>query len=159
MNNYYKPLVAKLSHEEDGQMAVLMIMILPVVFLFFALAMDAGIWFFDHRLVQNQADAAALAAVLLLPAVEGSEGHTLAIDAVENWVTKNGSNLGDAAVPLATLRTIVHHSSDSFRRQTPLEFSQNREHLEEQVPCRAGIVNRITERLEGDVMLPKLAHL
>jgi len=95
MSNYHKPLAAKLSREEDGQIAVLMIMILPVVFLFFALALDAGIWFFDHRLAQNQADAAALAAVQHLPAVEFSEAHIDAEIAVETWVTKNGSNPGE----------------------------------------------------------------
>ena len=63
MSNLIKPLAAKLCREEDGQIAVVMVMVLPVVFLFFALALDAGLWFFDHRLAQNQADSAALAAV------------------------------------------------------------------------------------------------
>ncbi len=95
MSNLIKPLAAKLCREEDGQIAVVMVMVLPVVFLFFALALDAGLWFFDHRLAQNQADAAALAAVQLLPAAEFSAGHTLAFNAVETWVTKNGSNPGE----------------------------------------------------------------
>ena len=81
-----------LRHDEKGQVAIIMVMILPVVFLFFAMAADAGIWFFDHRLAQNQADAAVLAAVQYLPADLNSENHHLALAAVNEWVTKNGSN-------------------------------------------------------------------
>ena len=91
MGNYFKPLTTNLSHEEDGQVAVLMIMILPVVFLFFALALDAGIWFFDHRLAQNQVDASVLAAMRYLPAEEFSQDHLDAVAAVDTWLVKNGS--------------------------------------------------------------------
>ena len=90
MSNYSKPLAAKLSHEEKGPMAILMVVVLPVVFLLFAMALDAGVWFFDHRLAQNQADAAVLAAVQHLPA------DALSLDdartAVDDWVIKNGSD-------------------------------------------------------------------
>ena len=37
---------AVLRRNEDGQMAILMVLVLPVVFLLFALALDAGVWFF-----------------------------------------------------------------------------------------------------------------
>ena len=56
-----------LRRQENGQMAILMVMVLPVIFLILALPLDAGIWLLDHRIAQNQADAAALAAVQHLP--------------------------------------------------------------------------------------------
>lgn len=86
---------AALRRDEDGQMAILVVLVLPVVFLLFALALDAGVWFFDHRLAQNQADAAALAAAQYLPAKLGSEEYIKAEAAVGTWVTKNGSNTGE----------------------------------------------------------------
>ncbi len=43
-----------LRRQEDGQMAILLVMVLPVVFLLFALPLDAGVWYLDHRLAQNQ---------------------------------------------------------------------------------------------------------
>ena len=77
---------AILRRDEKGQMAIVMVLVLPVIFLLFALALDAGIWFFDHRLAQNQADAAVLAAVQHLPVVEFSQAHIDAEIAVETWV-------------------------------------------------------------------------
>ena len=91
MGNYFKPLTTNLSHKEDGQIAILMVLVLPVVFLFFAMALDAGIWFFDHRLAQNQVDASVLAAMRYLPAEEFSQGHLDAVAAVDTWLVKNGS--------------------------------------------------------------------
>ena len=51
-----------------------MVMVLPVIFLLFALAFDAGLWFLDHRMAQNQADAAVLAAVQHLPDADPGPG-------------------------------------------------------------------------------------
>ena len=76
MNNLFR--------QEDGQMAFLLVLVLPVVFLFFALPLDAGIWYLDHRLAQNQVDAAALAAVIALPANPNAT--------VDTWLTKNGAD-------------------------------------------------------------------
>ena len=76
-----------LLRHENGQMAILMVMVLPVIFLILALPLDAGIWFLDHRMAQNQADAAALAAAQYLPAAD----TTLATAAVNTWLVKNGS--------------------------------------------------------------------
>ena len=86
---------AILRRDERGQIGIIMVLILPMMFLFFAMALDAGIWYFDHRLAQNQADAAALAAAQYLPAEVSSEQHHLALAAVDTWVTKNGSNPGE----------------------------------------------------------------
>jgi uncharacterized membrane protein len=69
------------------------LLILPVVFAFFALGLDAGVWFFDHRTAQNQADAAALAAVQHLPAANASPNTDLAFPstaAAHTWLGKNG---------------------------------------------------------------------
>ena len=78
-------------HDESGQMAFLMVLSLPVVFIFMALAVDVGVWFFDHRSAQNQLDAAVLAAAQELPAAD----TTQATAAVGNWLTKNGSGPED----------------------------------------------------------------
>ncbi len=72
-----------LRRQENGQMAILMVLVLPVVFLLFTLPLDAGIWYLDHRMAQNQVDAAALAGVQALP------GNAVAT--VGTWLTKNGS--------------------------------------------------------------------
>ena len=52
MSKYLTHRVATLRPDEGGQMAFMM---------GFALALDAGVWYFDHRTAQNQADAAVLA--------------------------------------------------------------------------------------------------
>ena len=93
---------AMLRRDQRGQMAILMVMVLPVVFLLFALALDAGIWFFDHRLAQNQADAAVLAAVQFLPADDPSLNKDLARGAAIDWLVRNGSaenELCDSSYP------------------------------------------------------------
>ncbi|MCK9517698.1 MAG: pilus assembly protein TadG-related protein [Dehalococcoidia bacterium] len=79
----------RLHRDEDGQMAIAMILTLLVVFLFFALAFDAGLWYFDHRTAQNQADAAALAGALDLP--DTAEAQT----AVNKWLDRNGSSAAE----------------------------------------------------------------
>ena len=80
-------LIAKAHRDERGQMAILFILTLLVVFIFFALAFDAGLWYFDHRTAQNQSEAAALAAVQELPDTDTTD----ATDAVNQWLTKNGA--------------------------------------------------------------------
>ena len=82
-----------LHRQEKGQVAIIMVMILPVVFLLFALPLDAGIWYLDHSIAQNQADAAALAAVQYLPAAD----TTLATAAADTWLVKNGSGPAERA--------------------------------------------------------------
>lgn len=78
-------------NDERGQMAFVMLMLVIVVFMFFALAFDAGLWYFDHRTAQNQAEASALAAVQALPSDDTSEAAALAGD----WLERNGSDTGD----------------------------------------------------------------
>jgi len=83
--------ITPLRREENGQMAIAVVLALPVVFVFFGLAMDAGLWFLDHRLAQNQTDAAVLAAVQELPA----EDTDAVAAVVDTWLTKNGSGPED----------------------------------------------------------------
>jgi Flp pilus assembly protein TadG len=81
-------------------MAILFALTLLVVFIFFALAFDAGLWYFDHRTAQNQSEAAALAAVQELPA--DASGLSAATSAVNQWLAKNGAagDLADCPPPL-----------------------------------------------------------
>ena len=76
-----------LHRDEGGQTAFLMLLTLPVIFIFFGVSVDGGIWFFDHRAAQNQADAAALAAVPYLPAADTTEATAM----VNLWLTKNNA--------------------------------------------------------------------
>ena len=90
MSNHLCGQLATLRLNERGQVAILMVMVLPAIFLFFALALDAGLWFLDHRIAQNQADAAVLAAVQHLPAADAGPVSP-PTEAVHKWLEKNGS--------------------------------------------------------------------
>ncbi|MEZ4503842.1 MAG: pilus assembly protein TadG-related protein [Dehalococcoidia bacterium] len=81
-------MLTHLRTDERGQMAWAFVLLLLVVFMFFAVAFDAGMWFFDHRTAQNQAEAAALAAVQELPAADTSAATT----AAQTWLTRNDTN-------------------------------------------------------------------
>ena len=113
-----------LRRQESGQTAILLVMILTVVCLLFVLPLDAGIWYLDHRIAQNQADAAVLAAAQHLPAVD----TTPATVAANTWLEKNGSGPAD----LACLEYSDLHPPDGrfdtlkvcVRRQSPGVFSQ-----------------------------------
>ena len=72
-------------------MAFLFMFAFLIVAMFFAVSFDAGLWFFDHRTAQNQAEAAALAAVQHLP----SDDTTAAAAAAAEWLSKNGSGPDD----------------------------------------------------------------
>lgn len=74
-------------------MAITMVLMVIVVFMFFAFSFDAGLWYFDHRTAQNQVEAAALAAVQHLPA----EDTAAAQNAAEAWLTQNGASVDDIA--------------------------------------------------------------
>ncbi|HXH22375.1 MAG TPA: pilus assembly protein TadG-related protein [Dehalococcoidia bacterium] len=71
--------------DERGQTALSILLMTLGVFIFAALALDAGLWYFHHRTVQNQADAAAHAAVLNLP-----ESTAEATASAIAWLKQNG---------------------------------------------------------------------
>jgi hypothetical protein len=50
-----------LQSDERGQTGILFLLTLMMTFGFMSIALDAGLWYLDHRLAQNQVDAAALA--------------------------------------------------------------------------------------------------
>ena len=115
-----------MRRDERGQMAILMVMILPVVFLLLALPLDAGIWLLDHRVAQNQADAAALAALQYLPDAD----TTLATAAANTWLVKNGSGPAELACLVYTdtyPESLPDGEFDAVevcvRRQSPAVFS------------------------------------
>jgi Putative Flp pilus-assembly TadE/G-like len=86
---------------ERGQMAFSMILTLGVLFLFFALAFDAGLWYFDHRAAQNEADAAALAGALALP------DTAAAAATAQTWMTRNGGGADINTCPTVTASSVT----------------------------------------------------
>ena len=113
----------KLRRQENGQIAILMVMVLPVVFLLMALPLDAGIWYWDHQIAQTQADAAALAAVNYLPAAD----TTPATAAANTWLVKNGSGPTERAClnysDLNPVDGVYDTIEVCVRRESPSAFS------------------------------------
>lgn len=87
--------VRRLHAQDDGQVAWLFLLSTLALFGFFAFAADAGIWYFDHRLAQNQAEAAAQAAAVDLPAASTATAEQAAKDALArngvNWASEGCS--------------------------------------------------------------------
>lgn len=73
---------------------------LGVLFMFIAFCLDAGLWYFDHRRAQNQAEAAAHAAVDALPAPISSASRQAAIDKADLFLEKNGSSPDERTCPV-----------------------------------------------------------
>jgi hypothetical protein len=76
----------RLHRDEDGQMAITMLLTLLAIVAVMALSLDVGAWYFDHRLAQNQADASALAGLLAL--ADGEDP----VAAVDDFLLKNGAD-------------------------------------------------------------------
>lgn len=84
--------------DERGQIAIGMVIGLLMFFAIFGVAFDAGLWYFDHRTAQNQAEAAALAGAQALAdtLTQGQDAQkTAANAAIEEWLNRNGSSNGD----------------------------------------------------------------
>jgi hypothetical protein len=76
-------------------MAITMVLVTLVLLLVTALSFDTGLWYFDHRTAQNQAEAAALAAVMELPArgaVTDAEAQQNAYNRALAFLEKNGED-------------------------------------------------------------------
>jgi hypothetical protein len=82
-----------LVDDERGQVAWFFVLLLPVIFMFFALAFDVGLWMLDHRLAQNQADAAAHAAALELSLGGANTPATVstAVGRAQDYLDRNGA--------------------------------------------------------------------
>jgi hypothetical protein len=118
--------------EEEGQAAFLVLLTVIIVFAMAGLSLDAGLWYFDHRTAQNQADAAALAGILELPASEAA-----AFTQVNEFLVKNGTDTateGDGVCPTANDANYVDFVDETgdgeadtvivcVRRQTSSVFS------------------------------------
>jgi len=80
--------------EDRAQFALPMLIGILLIFVIGALSLDVGLWYFAHRDAQNDADAAALAAALELPAddttiAQGKADAILAANGAET--TRDGS--------------------------------------------------------------------
>ena len=93
---------AELHRDQRGQMAWLMLLTLLVVFAFFALALDSGLWYLDHRNAQNQSEAAALAGALTLPATTTTAARDAALDWLQRNQAARTSNCNSTNSPGAT---------------------------------------------------------
>jgi Flp pilus assembly protein TadG len=96
-------LLARLHGDERGQTAIAVVMVFLAVFALFGLALDAGLWYFDHRHAQNQVDAASTAAVQYLPSADVS-GSGPAATAAKEWLKHNG--VAAAVADAATISTV-----------------------------------------------------
>jgi Flp pilus assembly protein TadG len=76
-------MVRDARESESGQVVAFVVGILLVLFGFVALSLDVGFWFLDRRLAQNQADAAALAAVQELPSDDMTDTESVAHEYLE----------------------------------------------------------------------------
>jgi Flp pilus assembly protein TadG len=72
--------------DESGQVAWGFVLVLLFVFMIFAVSFDVGLWMFDHRTAQNQAEAAALSAAQELP----DSDTTAATAAAAAYLAQNG---------------------------------------------------------------------
>jgi hypothetical protein len=98
MTLHFLPAVLhRVAFEERGQTAIATVLIFLGVFAVAGMAMDGGLWYFDHRNMQNAVDAAALAAVGN-PEMPTSNISGPAADAID-WLKRNGvpSSIADAA--------------------------------------------------------------
>jgi hypothetical protein len=107
-----------LHTDERGQMAIAFMLSSLFFFMFFALGLDAGLWYFDHRSAQGQAEAAALAAAQELPASNTSAASAKAAQ----WLSLNGagspSSCGTAPAgffsdPSGTQPNLLYHRNGS----------------------------------------------
>ena len=74
-------------------MGILMLPTMLIVAMFFGLGLDTGLWYYDHRWAQTQADAAAASAIVFLPADPNDFQRIAdAYEAANSWLTRNGSD-------------------------------------------------------------------
>ncbi|HEU0073612.1 MAG TPA: pilus assembly protein TadG-related protein [Dehalococcoidia bacterium] len=90
---------------ESGQILAFAVGILIVLFGFVALAVDVGIWYYDHRFAQNEADAAALAAVGVL--------------------ANNASQLDDPDVPQKIVDAALQYIAANDNEDPPVTFGES----------------------------------
>lgn len=78
--------LARRATSESGQMAWGFVLLIVFVLMMFGLSFDVGLWALDHRTAQNQAEAAALAAIQELPSDDTDD----AVAAAQDYLARNG---------------------------------------------------------------------
>lgn len=121
MHKLLDHLRAAVYHGEEGQMAIAMVILLLVVVVLFGLAFDTGKWYLDHRLAQQQAEAAALAGALQLPS-------GTVTTAVNQALADNGSSSSESTCPndytTEYVRVCVRrHSGGVFSALSGIDFA------------------------------------
>jgi Putative Flp pilus-assembly TadE/G-like len=107
-------------------MAFAVLLTMLVVLLFFGLALDAGLWYFDHRWAQTQAESAALAAAMELPLPLAATGPATA--RADEWLIRNNSSSSERSCIVysnngAVDPTLVDTVRVCVRRPAPSFFS------------------------------------
>ena len=85
-------LFSSAGQDEQGQASFAFVLTILVTFSLFALGVDAGFWYVDHRIAQNQVEAAAMAPFLETDLYPGlPAGSDTAVQTVaKTWLTNNG---------------------------------------------------------------------
>jgi hypothetical protein len=94
MLRHVRPIARRLHREDQGQTGILFLLTLMMTFGFMSIALDAGLWYLDHRLAQNQVDFAAHAGALYLKNVDATDFDG-ARDEVAALITANRGSTVD----------------------------------------------------------------
>jgi hypothetical protein len=119
------------SAGERGQIVLMSVAFLTLLFLIGAFAVDAGLWFSEKRDLQKVADAGALAgAQEYFDDPIGAWDTVAATDAALHWANRNGADDGDTDVLITTGAADCRGDGDQMpwvevrpERDSPLFFS------------------------------------
>lgn len=99
------PVVRARHAGERGAAAVYAVIMLPVLLIFAALAVDVAGWYVELQKLQKTVDAAALAAAPYMPVgINGSDPASLA---AQRYITRNGYDAADATITVGDRPTKV----------------------------------------------------
>jgi len=104
---------------ERGQALVMFVLAAGVLFGFVAMTIDVGLILHQRRVLQNTADAAALAGAIELPANPG-----LAHDKAQEWAENNGIDLASGDELDITVNTLDNSVSVRVQRETSFVFGR-----------------------------------
>ena len=100
---------------EEGQILIVAVLFLGVVFGFTAMAIDVGMLLEDRRDMQNAADSATLAGIQYLP-----QQPQVAIDTAEQWALNNG--VSQDQIEAVTVQS-THVANDTLYVRLNKDFS------------------------------------
>ena len=104
---------------ERGQALILFVLAAGVLFGFAAMSIDVGMILHQRRVLQNTADAAALAGAIELPNSPG-----LAHDKAQEWAEKNGIDLAAGDELDITVNTVDNSVSVRVQREESFIFGR-----------------------------------